>query len=848
MASSYSQLNSLSGQPLFTFGNKELLRLGMASMQERVDFNRQKLSQLQEQLSLNIDLARDVDKQYFQDRLQQVTDIVNQSLLQGDITNPAFSSQLVSKLKESVDERVYNGVASTMLRNNSELSEWKDAKKKNPDKYSDLNFAYQSQNWNEYLNSTDPNAVYRGGGGFIAYDDYNKRLVSPEFQKILKDSGINAKYVVREDGSGYFDYVNTIEGTVDKQRLKEVVATYLGDSGVKQMEINAWGRFGDINNPQTVESIRNIYNSTIEKQNQNNLDEIRSLESLISSTPEGIQKEQLKNRLQDTTEQYNSTKYSTFDSDVTDVNGYIDPNKYKNLYTSFYKQQEVERLTSLSEQKPRIVETKVEDVKLQVAKFNETVRHNQANELLGAGRLEIAREQLELNKVKAGIGGVANSTNVQNQDTVLGTLQQVSDEQRGKVDLRKNELDAQSTAIKNVNDLVGGAMGAGDTAKLIETLAGTNIGDLSEINIAGRNIKITPENRATILPILDNFKKTLVDGGSSSRLIRNEYSKTIENVTNDLISHYSTNASDQRDLDFAKENFYFEKDQNGQYIYKTGLMPGAKTSNYKLLMYKASKNGINSLTPNDRMTLQTYATRGVVSDKGFNLSEYDGQQMYRALQENIVTTLGSAKAVNTMPAYSQVAPQKSPTVGRIIAPPGTVGLSTSGATIQDLEQTLPAIFSTRQDTQLSGIGATDGKGNLQKTISNRLNSVSTLYKEALEDKSREIGYTPVNISKGTASAKYLENKLAINLKNQTPQLLPEIVNGRPTDMWEVYYDVTTGYGKEKKTERVPAKDLNGNVVKLSSKELGLNVADYYGSTYNSDLGNRASSVKLGGGR
>lgn len=810
MGSSVSTLNNYSGIPLFTFGNKELLRLGMASMQGQVNENRAKLTSLTEQLALDIDVARPVDKQYFQERLQQTIDIVNQYAA-GDISNPALMGQLTSKLKESIDERVYNGVAASALRNKGELPQWQEAKKKGDGSFNEKNFAYASQAWNKYMNSTDPNETYNGGGGFIKYVDYDQRLIDPKFQKALQELGITAKYVVREDGGGYFDYVSTMEGTTDKNRLMQAVQAQIGEDGFKQMDINAWAKYGDASNPEVVDNMRNSYNSVVDTVNQRTSEELEILQGQINSVPQA-QKALYQQRIDELQQTLEDNKGRDFDSEVVDAEGYLDPIKYENLYKGFNRRVEFERLTNLTYQAPRMIETKVEDIKLDVLKYQENVRHALEMEQQGRDGLTIRAEELELKKLKAEADGLIPNPNngvVSLSEIVLGEDQTITEKEVGTTNQQTLEREAQTTAVAGVNSLVGDVMGEGDTAKLIQDLAGVDIGSLTEITIAGRKIAITDENRADVYSRLDNFKKTMVDGTSTVRYVRGEMSKIIDLTVDDMVQHHAASQYDQKDLVFTKDNFYFAKGTNGTYEYKEGLMPGAKASNYNLLMYKKTRG--QKLTDADQMTLNTYITNGIVSDKGLEMTHWERQQMYAANQETIVNTLG-AKAVNTMKTYVRLA---------------------------DTD----ALFM--QDSYISGLGRTDGWGNIGETLKKRLNERKHLVNADLTGKSVGVRVTPLNIVKGSATEKAVATKFATEIKG-VGQLRPVIANGKPTGDWQLESEVTTGTGEKKKVTREIAKDKDGVPITFSSRELGIDAADYFNTPYNAILGDRAAKIELGG--
>lgn len=837
MASSVSQLNNYSNFSLFSFDNADLLMKGMLMKQGAIDENRSKLQQLSDQVT-NFSVAKDVDRKYLEERLTQTKDIINQ-YAGGDLSNPNLMNQLVSKFEDVVDDKVLNAVASTSIITRED-KEW-EAKKGTPE-YNEDNRAFALQNRKKYLEDQNVGAEYAGGGGFIKYTDNNAKLLSKEAQETLKNLGINAKYVQREDGGGYFDFINTYEGTTDVKRLNEAVISIIGQDGFKQMQIDAWAKYGDMQDPNTVEQLRNDYNQTF----QNDLERLEEDRTHLTRAIETEKDENLKKQYQDQLETTNESikqrqKDADFDKVVANPDGTINESGYRNAYTTLHSHNEVARLTSLQYQKPRLIEEKIDNSKLEVAKyglqieqFKETQAHNRAME---------GFKQFELNMKYSpdGLGGTgAEGSLVKPGDVQLGVTSEISTEQAGTFDLFAQLRQEQEAPIKALSQLAGGTFDKASTLNLIQQLQGQKIGDVKEITLAGKKIKITDENRGTILPILDQFKKTMVDGGSVIRKTRDNLSKAINLIADDVIEHYKGAPQEHTNM-FSGDNFYFAKGQNGAYVYTEGKMPGVKQSNYKLLMYKSSKNGINSLTKEEVMTLKAYVTKGVVTDQGVKMNEWERQQAYTAFQEEVNKALG-AKAVNTMPAYGNLKPKSQEGVKYIDKDMSNTRLITSTA--------INGLVSLKsQDNTFSGFGITDTRfsdgGTLKDRINTKISSADKSIRKQAEDETKAISVKPINIIQGSQTMKNLETKFSVTLNNKNPQLIPEIQNGKQTGRWQIYYEQQVGMGANKKVEKLPAKDMNGNVMIVSQEEIGMKVGNFHGSVYNSELGSRSARIELG---
>lgn len=833
MASSVSQLNNYSNFSLFSFDNKDLLMKGMLMKQNAIDENRGKLQQIRDQVA-NFSVVKDVDKQYLNERITQTTDIINK-YAGGDLSNPNLMNQLVSKFEEVVDDRVLNAIAAKSTRT-VELKDWKE--KEGTAEYNEKNFAYASQRWEQYMQDPNVGAQYSGGGGFRKYTDNNAKLMSKEAQETLKNLGINAKFVQREDGSGYFDFMNTYEGTTDVKRLREAVVSIIGEDGFKQMQIDAWANYGDMNNPDVVAKLRDDYNQVF----QNDLERLEEdrtyLEKAVNNEKDPERKKQFQEQLTDTEEAIeNRKKDSDFDSKVFNPDGTLNEVNYKNAYTSLYTHNEIGRLTAVQYQKPRLIEQKIDDSKLEMAKFNlqlaqfqETREHNDVMEGLKEYELQMKYNPQTANPQN----GIVNPN-----DVSLGTTTEISTEQAGQFDLFKQLRAEQEAPINELSKIAGFKFDRASTLNLIEQLQGQKIGDVKEITLGGKKIKITDENRGQILPALDKFKKSMVDGGSVIRQTRDRLDVTIDLVTEDVVGHYKKASGEHKNM-FEGDNFYFRKGQNGTFEYVNGKMPGVKESNYKLLMYKASKNGVKSLTKEEQMTLKAYVTKGVVSDKKLKLNEWERQQAYIAFQEDLNKNLG-AKAVNTMPKYNRFSYIKSQEDWN-----SGYGGDMIGNNENEVGKKYGSSF-TKQDQSFSGFGwgdvKTDKGLSLSEQINQRLQVSDKLIREEAESQSKAIKVRPINIVDGSQTMKNLETKFSVTLKGKNAQLIPEVQNGKQTGRWQLYYDQTVAGSK--KVEKFPAKDLNGNVSIVTSDEVGMKVGNFHGSIYNSALGSRAAKIELG---
>lgn len=866
MASSVSSLNNYSNFPLFNFGDLNLLATGMAAMQGRVEQNEQNLQNIGAQLSTQFlqSIDRPMDKVYFQERLNEALNLVETYANSADLSDNNVASKLSSKLKEVVDDRVVDAISSHTQRR-LEMAYIQDIKKNDPEKYSDVNFSVYNKSWEKYMNSQDPYSTYNGAT-YHDYVDNFKNLTSKESLKMLEDMGINGEWVQREDGGIYFDFNNKLAGTQDINRLKQAVQYIIGDKGLRQMQINAEYNFGDYHNPLVVENLREQYNNYYSGITESLTSDKQALEKAIKGETNQDKISQLQSQLDNINKSLDEVSKKNFDVDVS-TNGQFDPNKYRNAYTSFSTNQEMQQLTGLMYQKPRLIESNVEDIKLEVLKFERDIFESDRDY-----ELEVKKHEADMKSKGLDINGnplqtnTGGNININRADITQGAFQEIkSDIEIGDNDTYKLARVEQQKAIDGVNALVDGAMSRASTIELMNELIGKDIGNLKEITIAGRLIKITDQNRGAVLTALNRFKSTFIDGSSTVRRTRDDMSTSLKGVVEDVVSHYRANPRDHNGLRINDENFYFEKTQNGQYEYKIGkLKTAGNKSNYQYLMDKASKTGFNSLNEAEKETIRLYVTKGVLADKNSKLNDWEKQQLYASFQEDLHKNLKSSKAVNSMPSYKGVStylPEQSVRgsyIGNKNNPNGLYKqISIEDARI--LRQNKQPFFrsesgkyyietqgnpslASNQDRNYSGIRWGDG-WNLSSNINERFKSAKITAETNLFEDFKSTNKGSMNISANSPTGKNIASFIGTPIPDKAIiNITPILKDNKPTGTFSAKYTFTDSKGKVTTSE---LKTPDGKAVTLTQKDLGNTVIPGFNTIYNSAYGTRAAEVSLG---
>lgn len=848
MASSVSTLNNYSDTQVFDFGDLELLTLGLGGLQGQVDVNKNILRDIDNNLSGKIlnNLSREVDREYFQEKLDNMLYQVENKLQTADLLDLVTIQELSKEMTSLVkDGRIINGVAATVTRR-EENEEWNYYKTNNPYKYSDKNRAVMSKSWERYLNNQDPNAVYNGGGGFVEYVDYDSLLLSEDSQKAIKNLGINGKWVVRQDGGRFFEFANTYEGTRPENlaRLKQAVSSIIGEKGLTQMKIDAEYNFSDYNNPSILNSVKENYNNhwnTLTDKLSYEKDKIEKF--LPTATPK--EKEIYQQQLEQLNNQLDIISNRDFDKDVT-TNGQFDENKYRSAYTSLYTDSEIERLTSLQYQPPALVETKTEDYKFKIAKFNHEVWKEQKS-------LDLREQQLNLNKINTEIALQKSGLNSDGTPAKLeglneSTARLIDEVDQGSINLESFQTGVQGSTIKAIENSTGMKMNRGDRFKLIDQIlsAGGDVTKIKTISIGGNDVTINDNNRGQILASLSKFKEVFIDGDSSYRNIKNTASSVLNDVEKELITHAVNNTSEQKNLNVHMYSSYIDVDKNGQYVTKQGKFAGAgNKSNYQYLVDKIKTKGETSLTKAEKATLKMLTAQSLIDSKN-DMTEFEKQSVFTAMQEDVYNMLGkSGKVVNTMGTYTtfrnKINNNNKPSNNRTEITTGD-GFGDSGYFSNEMSDDVLRYSTTAgrgfsQDTDIRGLGWTDGASNLKKTLTTGIQTLKTVVNQTNRDiDALETRYFTAD-SKSDAG-KQIQTKLGVKIPdNAIITIKPEIVNGKETDNLKISYSEIV-----KKGESAKETPLSGT---LKFEDLGGYYAPTPRTVYDSGLGTRAGNINLG---
>ena len=226
--------------------------------QQNYDANTMNVQNLVNQY-LNMDLARDVDKNYLGERLQTLVNYVNGSG-QKDWSRANVARDVSNYIGGAIDNNVTKAVASTrMYRKQQE--EIQALKAKNPELYNNANEWMATQDWERYVTSGQLGDMYRPQT-YTNYVDVNKRVMEMA-PKLLKDFGVQVTYSTEPGSTMMFRRVGKHE-IITGEEAKKFASMVLGDDGRAQLAINSQYKSQSLTDDEVSENYNKYLGSKVD--------------------------------------------------------------------------------------------------------------------------------------------------------------------------------------------------------------------------------------------------------------------------------------------------------------------------------------------------------------------------------------------------------------------------------------------------------------------------------------------------------------------------------------------------------------------------------------------------------
>lgn len=249
---------------------------GQVGMLKQAQYN-QGVSQAQSYIDsvAGLPIYRDIDKQYLQGKLQEVTTKANQ-LAREDFSDQKIVGQ-VSSFAASVynDQAIQNAVSSTQAVK-ALMESRKNIKEKHPERYTAAAEYHDDQFINSYLSAPTPGAKYTGPREATNHTDYDEPI-----RKALKDISPSIEYKV--DAEGKFTYTWDKNTKITPAQIQNVVNGIIATNPEYQKSISMDARYTykDVDAQTLLNHVQENNSSRIKDLNVLN----KTYESIIAKDP-----------------------------------------------------------------------------------------------------------------------------------------------------------------------------------------------------------------------------------------------------------------------------------------------------------------------------------------------------------------------------------------------------------------------------------------------------------------------------------------------------------------------------------------------------------------------------------
>lgn len=275
-----------------------VLGKAMQYKQQMYDTNVAQVQQLVNQYA-GTDLLRDVDKQYFGERLNTIVNYINESGTR-EWSKKNIATDIQNYASNALDKNVLSAIGSTQAYR-KQVAEIEDIKKNKPDQYSLQNEWFATRDLQRYMSSNQIGDTYRAQS-YVPYTDVKALLL--ENSKQLKEFGVEY-HVDPVGGNQYFTKIGTFE-RIDPETAKGFLGMMMDAKVMNQLYIDGQYSFKDL----PAETIKQQYDSKLNaytKYNNERINELKT-QALTATRDQKTQIQTGIQRLEDSNNNINKTK------------------------------------------------------------------------------------------------------------------------------------------------------------------------------------------------------------------------------------------------------------------------------------------------------------------------------------------------------------------------------------------------------------------------------------------------------------------------------------------------------------------------------------------------------------
>ena len=261
-----------------------LMQQGLAYKQQKFDANVEKVQSQIDQL-VQIDLARDVDRQYLNDRMQILINKANE-YGQMDLSNNSVTKNMQGYISQALDDKVMNAYRGTKKLRQFQ-SEVEKAKEAGDGSYSVQNHAFGMQEAMKWFNNPKAGEVYHGG----SYTPFtNVRQISEErIRERIKN--LPEQVTKIPDGNGHMIEVKNKDLTASEIRI--IAQQSLTAQEKAQLQIDGWynwSRAGE-------EQVEEVFNQYVQDRTAKYQGEVDAINAVLEGEVSAGQRKHLEKQL-----------------------------------------------------------------------------------------------------------------------------------------------------------------------------------------------------------------------------------------------------------------------------------------------------------------------------------------------------------------------------------------------------------------------------------------------------------------------------------------------------------------------------------------------------------------------
>jgi hypothetical protein len=644
-----------------------------------------------------IDVAKQEDEDYIEGRLQTAKSIANKYAAL-DLSSSGLANDLIGKLTEVVDDNVKNAVLSTRVYR-AEKSVWDKKKVEKPDEYSEDNYQYAMRGANAWLNDGQTGSKYNGGGGFIAYDNYDKRL-QDNIHNIAKE--LKATWMVQENGVGMF-IDNVTKEAVDRGRLDAALDVFIGKSGREQMQRESWNRSRFVDEEQ----LKAQYNAKFSRELEEADHYVTNLKALREKEKNPKKRDEYDAALQAWEQKKGTTVSTPYDAVGKEGAFYsLYVNDFKGKYLDAYSYG------------PLTIKREVDQNHVKTIEFQEKVREFELN-------YDLKEKELKIKEDKAmREAGIDPATGQPITGLIPGENAEM---EYGDADIKLGEYELRefNKAKVALNAAVPG-LGESGLVQLAEVVADEDISStqVKYYEIDGKRVKLDfskPEVRNAML----NFQKKAVSLTPEMRQAEEGFRGVKDEMAKKIFREMATNP--EFNSDFPQFQKTIVGDGKGGY-----KVVNTDYDAYSAILSKVNSNGggmkgYEKLNMGEKLSLDMYIYSHMLMDPSidrsqkrimFNKMRRDitskaGWEVFRQMPQkfenyaNAATTIGGANVLSGSASGYIVSPYTGTGTGRIsgdrafLSNLGTWDSETSGGTVASILDENLNLAQRNLDAQLS---------------------------------------------------------------------------------------------------------------------------------------------------